>query len=585
MNLQDILTADILRTFADAKTFLRGNAYFHDGAVGPLEVSAEDVHADVQGSELYQVSLAVDAEGALDYECDCPVGATGKFCKHAVAVALAWIFQTSDGGIPEVQAGLGQPKRKRKTKQEHIRDFLETLSEDELRDWLMEAAEHDRNLFDKLLFAAKASTISGVSSLKAVIRQATHINGFIDYREVGAYADRLRDLTGMLQTHIGDGDPLLVELIEETIAEVEQALGNIDDSDGEVYGVLESLQQTHLQACCELRPDPEGLAERLFSYQIYGAWDTFSTVLPGYEGALGEPGLARYKALVAEQWSVLPVLGPSDYLKAGYDSKRSRLERAMESFAQMGGDVDEQVQVMERNLSDPRRFLAVARLLQEQDRADEALAWAEKGRAAFPQDRVRDLVAFCIDAYRQSGDFNKVEELAWRRFTLQPGCEAYFTLLGEADSIGRRDLLRTKALEHLWGLVTEDESPMKAKRLGLFPPKRGELVEIYLREGLPDLVWQTFQGGPVSRSLWSPVAQLRGQTHPEDAISLYLRLLPHVVEVGSRGARYEEAFAVVVAIRALRFASGEHKAFHDELARIRMEFKAKRNFMKLLADL
>ncbi len=54
------------------------------------------------------------------------------------------------------------------------------------------------------------------------------------------------------------------------------------------------------------------------------------------------------------------------------------------------------------------------------------------------------------------------------------------------------------------------------------------------------------------------------------------------VEGGSRGSDYGEAFAIVKKIRALRLAHKQLGMFGDELAEVRLEWKRKRNFMKLL---
>ena len=41
------------------------------------------------------------------------------------------------------------------------------------------------------------------------------------------------------------------------ISLAEEALGEVDDSDGEVYGVLERLGEIHLKACRKAKPDPD----------------------------------------------------------------------------------------------------------------------------------------------------------------------------------------------------------------------------------------------------------------------------------------------------------------------------------------
>ena len=88
MTLAELLTVELVQSLAGAKSFARGMAYFQEGAVGLLEEDGNSVTATVQGTHRYRVSLAVDEE-ELEYDCTCPVGTDGLFCKHAVAVALS----------------------------------------------------------------------------------------------------------------------------------------------------------------------------------------------------------------------------------------------------------------------------------------------------------------------------------------------------------------------------------------------------------------------------------------------------------------------------------------------------------------
>jgi hypothetical protein len=54
------------------------------------------------------------------------------------------------------------------------------LSETELRDLLMEAADRDQNFRDKLLFSAKSSTSKGTAHLRSIINQTTKVPGNFD---------------------------------------------------------------------------------------------------------------------------------------------------------------------------------------------------------------------------------------------------------------------------------------------------------------------------------------------------------------------------------------------------------------------
>ena len=207
-------------------------------------------------------------------------------------------------------------------------------------------------------------------------------------------------------------------------------------------------------------------------------------------------------------------------------------------------------------------------------------------RRASPQfgsERLDDLVKFSIDEHLRRGDADRVESLAWQRFVRQPGSDAHLELVCVAKRIGRADELTTRALQHLWQLVRTEEAP-NAKRLPSWqPPIRSALVAIHLRQKEAEKAWDAFCGGPVDIRLWDKVAAVRGMTHPEEAVALYKKLLPHVVTAGTRGAQYGEAFEIVKAIQEVRAAQKQDALFGQELAGLRTTWKAKRNFMKLLA--
>lgn len=76
-----------------------------------------------------------------------------------------------------------------------------------------------------------------------------------------------------------------------------------------------------------------------------------------------------------------------------------------------------------------------------------------------------------------------------------------------------------------------------------------------------------------------------GEVPSADAIALYHRMLPTAAESGTRRARYDEAFGIVRTIGQLRASLNEHVEFAGELETIRETYRAKRNFMKLLATL
>lgn len=575
MTKQKMLTSALLKDYAGEKAFWRGEAYFRSGAVRSLSIDGKMAGAYIFGTRRYSASLSFDERHGLESECDCPLGIDGVVCKHVVALGLAWLEKIMEQ--PEVvTAG--------SSSQMTLSDYLDTLPHQELKDWLLAAAKKDAELRQRLLLAMSIKSVSDLSDLRNIVRRATCVDYYLDGWEAQTHLGNLYMLADLLEEKIGCGDAGLVELIEEAIVRIDAEKDSIDDDNGEVYDVLDTFLRLHQRACECLQPDTIGLAERLFAYQINQYSEPFCQILPDYETALGTQGLQRYRELIGNRMESLSAQEPEAGQSSGLDGQHLRLVQAMESLARQSGNADEVVRVMRLNLSSAHSFCRLTEYLAEQQRFDEALACAKEGLARFSPRETFCLVEFCIEEYRRREDFDKVESLIWDDFMHAPSLHAYRKMMAVADSINRQDVLSARALQQFWALVAKEEATSKP-RYAHSHPVRTTVVSIYLDQQDDEAAWQAFNGGEVAVELWGKIAALRAKTHPDEAIALYFRLLPHAVASGSRNANYEEAFTVVDAIRQLRFANGQSLAFQDELSRIRLEFKLKRNFMKLLARL
>jgi hypothetical protein len=151
-----------------------------------------------------------------------------------------------------------------------------------------------------------------------------------------------------------------------------------------------------------------------------------------------------------------------------------------------------------------------------------------------------------------------------------------------AAATGRENMRRKRAQSPI-STLDIGEGPTKTKRGVWHSTTRTELVKIFVAGREHGPAWKAFCGGPVATNLWATMASVRAKTHPHDAIALYHRLLPVAAESGTRNARYDEAFGIVRAIAQLRAALNEHQQFVAELDEIRHAYRAKRNFIKLLA--
>lgn len=70
--------------------FCRGEKYYRAGKVKKLILSDNILTATVNGTCRYKTSLTVK-NGFLCGSCSCPLGEEGEFCKHLVAMGLAFL--------------------------------------------------------------------------------------------------------------------------------------------------------------------------------------------------------------------------------------------------------------------------------------------------------------------------------------------------------------------------------------------------------------------------------------------------------------------------------------------------------------
>jgi len=159
-----------------------------------------------------------------------------------------------------------------------VRGYLKGQEKDALIDTLMERAVDDDRLRQRLLMKAakKAPKGLGLATYRHAIDEAVDVGEFVDYRGAFDYARGIEEVIDSVEDFLKDGHAAeVIELSEHALEAVENAMGSVDDSDGDLGGVLDRLQELHHQACKKARPDPEALAKRLFKWELNTDYDVF----------------------------------------------------------------------------------------------------------------------------------------------------------------------------------------------------------------------------------------------------------------------------------------------------------------------
>ena len=589
----NIITEKQLCSLTDRARFQRGQEYYQDGAVTGLRQYRGKVSATVAGSQNYQVKLW-EENGELGYECSCPDGRDYEFCKHCVAVGLALLEQTGSketGGNKSTRKTLRKKARK-EISADDIHAWLQKQDAVTLADLLVEQAMDDQNLYRKLQLRV-ADNMGGdtnISVVKKTLGEAILPGYFIDYHAAYGYAKTVESAIDSIEALLKSGQAdAVIQLTEFALHKAEDAVENMDDSDGYMHGIFERLQTLHLEACHKAKPDPQVLAKRLFKWELTGEWEVFLGAAARYADVLGKSGMECYRELAQAEWRKVKPLTRGARKPADHEVAHGRftITYIMETLAQQTGDVEELVEVLRHDLSHPYSFLRIAEAYKEAGKADKALEWAERGISTFPDTRDSRLLEFVVDEYHRLKRQDEAMGLMWQLFTDRPGLEQYRQLKQHANRCKQWSHWRKQALDHLLELLKN--KPAKIRTSGnfylsyAFGP-RSVLVEIHLWENNMDAAWELAQGGDLHEKLWLKLADKRAKQHPDDAIKIYRNQIESAVSKTNKKA-YSVAVHYLKKIRTLMTQSGREKAFSSYLNTLRTTHKRKRSFIAMIEKL
>lgn len=465
-------------------------------------------------------------------------------------------------------------------RQQRFAAYLVAQTKETLVDMLLEVSGRDDRLAQSLLVksARAGKKDSLVSDLRQVIDEVTTVHGFVDWRSMHSFSDPLDQAVDTLAELLTpQRAAALVELAQYAIERAEAALESVDDSSGQVGDILCRLGDLHLKACKLARPDPVELAHDLFHLETTLPFGVCSFSALTYKDALGAKGLQSYRALAQAQWDALGSVGE----KSGFDHDRFKITRIMEDLARASGDVDALIAIKSQDLTHAHAYLTIAEILAENKRHDEALQWAERGLVDHPErpdNRLRD---FLVTAYLKRKRPKEALQLTWVQFEEQPGLAAYQKLHGIATKLDAWPAQRVRALQVLDAAITRDASQTTRWQPKPSRPDTSRMLAIALWEGDLDAAWVAAQNGKCEQSLRISLAKALGPTRAHDAIGLYRQVVPEVVGQTNNEA-YASAVRLVREVQKLMLGLGQAPQFAAYLAELRLAFKPKRNFIKLL---
>jgi uncharacterized Zn finger protein len=553
---------------ADPRSFLRGVGYQRDGRVEIATRSDVAVVAVVRGSMPYEVELR--AGSTPSWSCTCPVGEDGAFCKHCVAVALQ---------VAEPERGGKRSKRVRQSKEPDLRRYLAGLHANELVELVMEQADADWRLRERLRAAALAVGGGAIDlrTWKDRIDAVFGGPGFVPYAEAPGWAEDVFDVIAALDDLVVAGHAAaVVHLAEHAHRRADGAVQYIDDSDGWLTDISGRIGELHLKACEIARPDPIELAGRLAELELTSELDTFHRAAATYAEVLGREGIAAYRGAVEPKWRQAKKKRTGPYSHDVFAATQ-----AMIGIAQAGGDPEDLIAIRGDDLRTPDDYLEIAKSLVAAGRPDEAIDWSRRGLETFVERhwQTPPLREFLSAQLRTRGDAPGAEGLWWDAFEQHPSVDAYRKLVAETTSdVNAR---KQQSIAVLRARLEAGDTQPRSRNPLLERAPATTLVEILLYEGNVEEAWEAASTYGCDDRAWMTLARARESTHPLDAIPIYERAAAAQIDTKKNGG-YRAAVELLARIGTLADKAGEPQRFTDLLATITAEHARKRNLIALI---
>ena len=610
-----------LRGYTDTNSLSNGKSYYRNGYISRTTLRGATLAGLCQGSSggPYRVEAELVPADASEpgpvaaWNCSCP---RGGFCKHVVALLLAWI------GAP----GRFVPRRE-------VGELLASKSREELLGLLADILERHPELLDYVEAALPAPTPAAApgqgtrptldrAQIEAQVRQAFdegeddygHYDRYGDWEE-GASVDIavLTRLRRSADEYAAAGRWADAQLVYTAIIEgaTSRSEGDYYDEEGEALGVIgecvagltrcleaqealspqdrlaarprEALLRTLYDAWSHsLNYGPEetdqvpDLIARLGTAEERAAVEGWLRGALGPGGTYGRPEVRRavvaFLLVLREAEGVDDEVLREEYQAAGLWDEVAEIELRL-------GRVDEALATARQWLSAPAETLRFAELLLAGGGAqiERAFAFVEERLRAVGARPNQDIGSRDADTYltwlgQQYGLHGRPDralELAWRRLRAAPNEQTYAAVKAAATLPGqpaalwpgeRRKLLLLLEERGLWGVLVNiflDEGEVGEALTAL-----GELEQ---RPANPAIGyyghWQL--GDHRLR-----VAQAAEQDYPERAIGLYRQIAQHHIDQRNRN-HYQQAAEYLSRARGLYDHLGRYEEWREFIRDLR----------------
>jgi len=560
-----IISNDYLIRLAGKPAFNRGMDYFKGGHVLELRQKGSRITAEVEGSEIYLVTLKWTSS-QLDGACDCPASEGFDFCKHCVAVALTL-----------QQAETNQEKLVKGDTESRIKAYLLKQNKPKLADWLYELIETDRSLLQQ--WSLRADSDLGMLDVKALRKRITaaipYNRNLYRYKQVRNYFAQVETIIDQL-CEMAEQLPAedTLKLVDYALQRINRALESIDDSGGFRYGTLDTLHLAHINACNRLDWPKKKIAKYLLDLVFGESHDIYPEIPSNYTNALGEEGMSLFNEALQNKWDALPALKQG----ANYDEKWPylQLQHMLDRQARLANDEHAIIMLEQKTATELYDYQELAERCLKIGDHEAVESWLKKCQNASERNYHYRTQRIQIKLSIAKSLWNDALEQQWQLYTKSQTQNDYLAVLELAKKTDNRSDWQKKAIQLL-----KEQSPA-SRNVYQAIANTDKLLEIYLHheafEKALTLVSEK-QANPtlLTRLAWNISNQ------PEQAFPLFQRIIEHHVNLGNNDA-YHHAIQILQEMADKMKSSEQKQRMTELLGQLRQKFRSKRNFIKWLNE-
>ncbi|MFV9615529.1 MAG: hypothetical protein ACNYZG_06205 [Gammaproteobacteria bacterium] len=559
------ISNDYLIRLAGKPAFNRGMGYFKEGHVLGLKQNGSRVTAEVEGSEIYLVTLKWTSS-QLDGACDCPASEGFDFCKHCVAVALT---------LREAQAE--QNKLAQGGTEKRIKAFLLKQDKEKLADWLLELIEAESALLQQ--WSMRADRDLGIVDVKALKKRITaaipYNRNLYRYKQVRNYfaqAEIMADQLSEMAEQLPAEDTL--KLVDYALQRINRALETIDDSGGFRYVAIETLHIAHINACNRLDWPKKKIANYLLDLLFSEQQDFYPDIPASYADALGDSGMTLFNSTLQAKWDALPPLKQG----ADYDEKWPylQLQYMLEQQATLSNDNRAIIKLRQKTATDLYNYQDLAERHLEIGDYDGVKTWLEKCRKHSEKDYHFRTQRIQISLARARELWPEALEQQWTLYTKSQKLDDYLAVLELSEKAGDSQDWQKEAIQFL-------KKQLQSKTRARWENTTTDnLLEIYLYHKAFEEALALVTKEQVNPTLLLTLAwDINNQ--PEKAFPLFQQVIENKISLTNNNA-YKDAIKLLQEMTEKMQTRIQKQKMKELLEQLRQKFRAKRNFIKWLNE-